>query len=80
MSRKKNIETIQNHSQPSSQSKGPVILGRTTYMDEIIKKVKSQESIGPIIVSIQSPNALPQAAASPSVAYAKIHNKIKGFE
>ena len=57
-----------------------MILGRTTYIDEIIMKAESQASIGPITVSIQSPNTLPQAVASPSVAYADIHYETKGFE
>ena len=69
MTRKKNIETIKDHLQKSSQSKGPVILRRTTCIDEIIKKFESQASIGPRNISIQSPITLPQATTSPFVAY-----------
>ena len=80
MNRNKKIETIQNNTQKSSQSQGPVILGRTTYIDEIIKKAESQASIGPITISIQSPITLPQAEASPSIDYAEIHRQTKGSE
>ena len=80
MTRKKKIETIQNNSKKSSQSQGLVILGRTTYIDEIIRKAESQASIGPRTISIQNPITLPQAVASPSVAHAKIHGEIEGVE
>ena len=51
-----------------------------TYIDKIIKKAESQASIGPRTIPIQIPITLPQAAASPSVAYAKIHSKIEGSQ
>ena len=55
-----------------------MILGRTTYIDEIIRKSESQESIWPITISIQSPITLPQATTSPPISHAEIHGKKKG--
>ena len=60
--------------------KGPVILGRTTCIEEIVKRVESQASVGPKIFPTQSPTTLPQAAASPSVAHAEIHSETEGSE
>ena len=78
MTRKKNIETNQNHPLNSTKPKGPMILGRITYIDKFIKKVESQASVGPRTIPTQSPTTLPQAAASPSVAYAEIQYEIEG--
>ena len=80
MNRKKRIETNQNHPQKSVKPKRLVILGRTTYIDEIIKKFESQASLAPRTTSIQSPNTLPRVVASPSAAHAMIHNETEGFE
>ena len=80
MTRKKNIETIRTNSQKSSQSQGPVILGRETYIDEIIKRAESQASVRPRTISIQNPIMLPQATASPSMAHVEIHGETEGFE
>ena len=57
-----------------------MILGRTTYIDKIIKKTESQASVGPRIIPTQSPTTLPQAAASSSAAHAEIHSDIEGSE
>ena len=62
------------------KTKGTLILGRTTYIDEIIKKFESQASLAPRTTSIQSPNTLPQAVASPSAAHAEIHSETEGSE
>ena len=63
-----------------SKPKGSVVLGRTTFIDEIIRKVESQASIGPKIISKKSPTIIPQAVASPSTAHAEIHSETEGSE
>ena len=57
-----------------------MILGRTTYIDEIIKKFESHASIGPRTISFQSPVTLPQAAVSPSATHAEIRSETEGVE
>ena len=51
-----------------------------TYTDEIIRKFESEASVGHRTIPIQSPNVLPQAVASPSVAHAEIHSETEGSE
>ena len=58
--------------------KGPVTLGRTTFIDEILKKTKSQPSVGPRKFICRQPTSSLQATESPSEAFAEI--KIVGIE
>ena len=37
------------------KSKGLVTLGRSTFMDEILRKTESQSSVGPRIVAARRP-------------------------
>ena len=76
MTRKKNIETSLNPPSKSTKPKGPVTLGRKIFIDEIIRKVESQASVGPKIFFERIPTIIPKAADSPSTTYAEMHNKI----
>lgn len=60
------------------KSKGPVTLGRSTFIDEIIRKAESQSSVGPRTISTRNPTVTFQVAGSPSVADVEIHSKIEG--
>ena len=80
MNRKKNIELDQNPPLKSTKPKGSVVLGKTTYIDEIINKVESQASVGPKTIPTQIPTIAPQAAASPSAAHTEIQSETKGSE
>ena len=60
------------------KSKGP--LGQSTFIDEILKKVESQPSVDLRKFSFRQPTISLRATGSPSVAYAKFHNKTEGTE
>ena len=55
-------------------------LGRTTFIDEIIRKVESQASVGPKIIFEKCPTIIPSVTASPSTAHVEIHNENEGYE
>ena len=55
-------------------------LGRSTFIDEIIRKAKYQSSIGHQIISTRIPTITLQAVRSPSIANAEIHSRTKGLE
>ena len=76
-----NRPTKQNKIPPKTEKpKGPVTLGRTTFIDEILKKTKSQPSVGPRkFISRQPTSSLP-TTESPSVAFAKVHSQTEGIE
>ena len=57
------------------KAKGPVTLGRSTYIDEIYKKVESQPSVGPKKVTPKQPTSSLQASGSPSEAFAEVHSQ-----
>ena len=59
----------------SDKAKGPVTLGRSTFIDEILKKEKSQPSVGPRKVAFRQPTSSLQATGSPSVAFVEVHNQ-----
>ena len=50
-------------------------LGRSTFIDEILKKVESQPSLGPGKVTSRKPTSSLQATGSPSVAFAEVHSQ-----
>ena len=57
-----------------------VTLGRTNFIDKILKKTKSQPSLGPRrVISRQLTSSL-QAPKSPSEAFAEIHSQTVGIE
>jgi len=73
----KQKKTEKNPKPPSKieKAKGPVTLGRTTFIDEIYKKVESQPSVGPRRINSKQPTSSLQATGSPSVAFAEVHSQ-----
>ena len=55
--------------------KGLVTLGRTNFIDEILKKTKSQPLVGPRKVISRQPTSSLQAIESPSEAVTEIHTQ-----
>ena len=56
------------------KAKGPVTLGRTTFIDEIYKKTEPQPSLGLRKTHSKQPTSSLQATASPSGAYTEVHS------
>ena len=65
------------HPKPQ-KSKGPMTLGWSTFIDEIIRKAESQPSVRPRIVDSGHPIVSLQATSWPSVAYAEVNSKTEG--
>ena len=59
------------------KAKGPVTLGRTTFIDEIYKKTESQPSVGLKKNISKQPTSSLQATGSPSIAFAEVHSQTK---
>jgi len=57
------------------KAKGPVTLGRSTIIDEILKKSKYQRLVGPRKVVSRHPTSFLQATRLPSIAFAEVHNQ-----
>ena len=72
MTKQKKLEKDQ---KPPSKAKGPVTLGRTTFIDEIYKKADSQPSVGYKKVNCKQPTSSLQASGSPSEAFAEVHSQ-----
>ena len=64
----------------SEKPKGPVTLGRTTFIENIIKKVESQPSVGPRKISSRQPTSSLRATKSPSIAFAEVHSQTEETE
>jgi len=62
------------------KSKGLVTLGRSTFINEIMRKVESQSLVGPRIIATRHPIISLHATGSPFVANTEIHSKTKGSE
>jgi len=77
---KRKIEKEQNPPPKSIKPKGSVNIGRMTFINKIVRKEKSQESIGFRVVTGKSPTVIPQAAGSPSIAHREIQSQIGGSE
>src|ERR1700733_6003307 len=77
MTKKKEIE--KNIKLPV-KAKGPVTLGRTTFIDEIYKKTESQPSVGFKRDNFKQPTSSLQATTSPSGAFAEIHSQTNEIE
>ena len=60
--------------------KGPVTLGQTTFIDEILKRTESQPSVGFRKAISRPPTSSLQATESPSEALAEIHSQTEGIE
>ena len=57
-----------------------MILSRSTFIDDIIKQVESQPSVGPRKVASRQPTGSLRAICSPSVAFAEVHSKTEETE
>ena len=76
-----NKPTKQNKNPPKpKKTKGPMTLGRTTFIEEILKKTESQPSVGPRKVISRQPTSSLQATESPFEAFAEIHSQTMGIE
>lgn len=76
-----NRKAKQNKIPPKPEKpKGPLTLGRTTFIDEILKKTESQPSVGPRKVISRQPTSSLQNTESPSIAFADIHSQTEGIE
>ena len=76
-----NRKAKQNKIPPKPEKhKEPVTLGRTTFIDEILKKNESQPSVGPRKFISRQPTSSLQAIESPSVAFAEIHSQTEETE
>ena len=60
--------------------KGPVTLGRTTSIDEILKRTESQPSVGFKRTTSRQPTSSLKATESPSEAFAEICSQTEGIE
>ena len=76
-----NRQTKKNKIPPKIEKpKGPVTLGRTTFIDKIHKRTESQPSVGSRRTISRQPTSSLQATESPSEAFAEIHSQTEGIE
>ena len=76
-----NKSTARNKIPPKIEKpKGPVTLGHTTFIDEILKRTESQPSVGFKRTTSRQPTSSLQATESPSEAFAEIHSQTEGIE
>jgi len=80
MTKKKKFENNPKPLPKSDKSKGTVTLGRSTFIENIIKKDESQPSVGPRKVASRQPIGSLRAKDSPSIAFAKVHSKTEKTE
>ena len=57
------------------KAKGPVTLGRSTFIDKILKKAESQPLVGPRNVASRKPTSSLQGTGSPSIALVEVHSQ-----
>ena len=76
MTKQKKLETNIKPPAKLEKAKGPVTLGRTTFIDEIYKKTESQPSVGLRKINSKQPTSSLQATASPSGAFAEVHSRL----
>ncbi len=75
MTKEKKLEKNIKPSAKPEKAKGPVTLGRTTFIDEIYKKTESQPSVGLKKINSKQPTSSLQATALPSGAFAELHSQ-----
>lgn len=80
MTRRKKISVEHKPLPEATKTQGLVVLGRTSFIDEIIQKFESQASVGPWIAFGKGFALIPQVEKSPIIACIKIHNKTEGSE
>ena len=59
----------------SDKAKWLVTLGRSTFIDDIMKKAESQPLVDPRKVAFRQPSSSLQATESPSIAFAEVHSQ-----
>jgi len=77
MTKKKKPEKNPKPLPKPEKAKGPVTLGRSTFIDKILEKEKSQPSVGPRKVASRQPTSSLHARGSPSIALAEVHSQIE---
>ena len=77
MTKKKNPKNNPIPLPKPNRYKGPVTLGQSTFIDDILKKAESQPLVGPRKVASIQPTSFLRATESPSVAFAKVHSQIE---
>ena len=76
-----NRPTTQNKIPPKIEKpKGSVTLGRTNFIDEILKRTESHPLVGFRKTISRQPTSSLQATESPSKAFAEIHSQTEGIE
>lgn len=75
MTKKKKLKNNPKPLPKPDKAKGPVTLGRSTCIDDILKKAEYQPLVGPRKVSSRKPTGSLWAIDSPSVAITEVHNK-----
>ena len=76
-----NRPTNQNKIPPKIEKpKGPMTLGWTNFIDEILKRTESQPSVGPRKAISRHPTSSLQDTKSPSKAFDEIHSQTVGIE
>ena len=75
MTKQKKLEKNIKPPAKPEKAKGPMTLGRTTFIDEIYKKTESQPLVGLRKIHSKQPTSSLQATASPSGAYAEVHSQ-----
>lgn len=80
MTKKKRTENNPIPLPKPDKAKGPVTLGQSTFIDNIIKEVESQPSVGPRKVDSRKPTGSLRAIGSPYIAFAEVHSKIEEIE
>lgn len=76
MTKQKNLEKNTKTPAKPEKAKGPVTLGRMTFIDEIYKKNESQPSVGLKKTHSKQPTNFLQATVSPSGTYAEVQSQI----
>lgn len=75
------IDIDQRSTPKTTKIQGQVGLGRTTFIDEIVRKSESQASIGPREVSGKGYTIVSsQVAGTYTTTNAEIHDKAVGFD
>jgi len=75
MTKKKKQENNPKPLPKPDKAKGPMTLGRSTFIDEILKKAESQPLVGPRNVTSRQLTSSLQATGSPSVAFTEVHSQ-----
>ena len=75
--KKKQVVIKQKQTQKTTKTQGPMSLGRTTFVDEIIQKYESKTLLGPWKTSGKGSTTTPQVVESPITSHAEFTTKMK---